>query len=243
MVILIENLEFSQTLGVQTMKIQHLSISRGLCVLITGKNGSFKSTLLKLLAGKCRPTPCTASIKVDGKDSFNETSELIVYIGDPWNKEIMGGLRVKDLLTETRNENDTRLTSLIKCLDVNLEWETAKLSAGQLRRVQLLAGIANKLSHTHLIYLLDEVTNELDIYMRERFLDWLKQETFHYHCTVLLVSHIYDGLDTWVNQILFFKEYPGNIFTPLPIINDHIYFSSGSIYNTIKTLIYDQYTS
>lgn len=57
-----------------------------------------------------------------------------------------------------------RFHTLAKVLEINLDWRVARLSDGQRRRVQLLAHLAVPRE----VYLMDEVTSDLDLVCREK---------------------------------------------------------------------------
>jgi CCR4-NOT complex subunit CAF16 len=71
-------------------------------------------------------------------------------------------------------------------------------SDGERRRVQLAMGLLRPWS----ILLLDEVTVDLDVLARARFLDFLKSETESRECTVVYATHIMDGLGGWPTHVV-----------------------------------------
>ncbi len=71
------------------------------------------------------------------------------------------------------------------------------VSDGERRRVQLAMGLLRPWS----ILLLDEVTVDLDVLARSRFLAFLKKETETRPCTVVYATHIMDGLSGWPTHL------------------------------------------
>jgi len=93
------------------------------------------------------------------------------------------------------NDN-VRRAYLLNLLEIDINWCTTELSDGQLRRCQILLGLLRPFD----ILLLDEITVDLDCYMRTALLDFLKQET-EKGATIVYATHIFDGLEDWPTVI------------------------------------------
>merc|ERR1712078_935800 len=86
-------------------------------------------------------------------------------------------------------------------LQLNVTWGVNSISDGQRRRVQLLDALAEEKE----VYVLDEITTDLDLYAREELLNFLRQENDERGATVLYATHIFDQLSTWATHFLFFS--------------------------------------
>ncbi len=71
-----------------------------------------------------------------------------------------------------------------------------KVSDGERRRVQILLGLLEPFQ----LLLLDEVTVDLDVLVRRKLLEFLKQDTAPVSGgkpgTIIYATHIFDGLGT-----------------------------------------------
>merc|ERR1712203_680420 len=96
-------------------------------------------------------------------------------------------LRLGDLLGESV-VGTARCQHLREILQVSFDWLINDLSDGQRRRCQLL----EILSEPRPVYLMDEITSDLDIYAREGILGFLKAESEVRGATIFYCTHICD---------------------------------------------------
>merc|ERR1719436_914854 len=96
----------------------------------------------------------------------------------------------------------TRCQHLRDVLQVNLDWNINELSDGQRRRCQLLEVLATPRS----VYLMDEITSDLDIYAREGILNFLRCECEHRGATIFYCTHIFDHLEGWATHLLHLSQ-------------------------------------
>lgn len=170
------------------------SLDKGEKVSLVGKNGTGKSTLLRIIGGMLPPTSGVVhrdtlpyyvpqhfgqydaltvgealgvAAKIAALQSIlaGEVSEVhFDVLGDDWEVEE----RVREALADWR-------------LSFRLEDSLERLSGGEKTRL-FLAGIA---VHRPDFVLLDEPSNHLDLTGREQLYDWLRRT----ECGVLVVSH------------------------------------------------------
>jgi ABC-type uncharacterized transport system ATPase subunit len=57
-----------------------------------------------------------------------------------------------------------------------------------------------------MIYILDEITTDLDLYAREGLLQFLRKETEEKGVTIIYATHIFDSLAEWATHVVFFSE-------------------------------------
>ncbi|KAJ3857068.1 P-loop containing nucleoside triphosphate hydrolase protein [Lentinula lateritia] len=116
-----------------------------------------------------------SSVKVLGCDVFKDFPPNDVYLGTEWamNTGTRGGYRHK----EHRDH-------LLDILDINLDW-------------LLCMGLMGEWD----VLLLDEVTIDLDVLVRDQLLEFLQQETIECNVTVVYATHIFNGLNTFPMHI------------------------------------------
>merc|ERR1712226_1742239 len=56
------------------------------------------------------------------------------------------------------------------------------------------------------VYVLDEITTDLDLYAREGLLAFLKRETEQKGATIFYATHIFDSLADWATHAVFFSK-------------------------------------
>ncbi|KAI0472069.1 CCR4-Not complex subunit Caf16 [Xylariaceae sp. FL0804] len=168
--------------------------------LLVGANGAGKTTLLRLLAGK-RLAP-GGRILVGGADPFSTGLEGVTYLGLEWvlNPVVRGDVGVAELLRSVGGDAyPARRDELAQVLDIDVaRWRMAAVSDGERRRVQLAMGLVRPWS----VLLLDEITVDLDVLSRSRFLDFLRRETEQRDCTVVYATHILDNLAGWPSHLV-----------------------------------------
>ena len=167
--------------------------------LLIGANGAGKTTLLRLLAGK-RLAP-EGTVRVAGVDPFKEGLEGVTYLGLEWvlNAVVRADIGVGELLRSVGGDAfPARRDELVAVLDIDTAWRMHAVSDGERRRVQLAMGLVRPWT----VLLLDEVTVDLDVYSRARFLAFLRRETESRDCTVVYATHILDNLAGWPTHLV-----------------------------------------
>ena len=189
----------------------NLELERGSRCLLIGANGAGKSTLLQILAGK-RMTKSKA--KALGEDVFFNTPAGVAYLGTEWasNTVVRSDLVVSHFLDSVGGyRHKARRDRLLDILDVDLDWHMHQISDGERRRVQIVQGLMAPWN----LLLLDEVTVDLDVMVRQELLQFLIEDTKTRDCTVVYATHIFDGLDNFPTHVCHLQI--GSTTTPKPI--------------------------
>lgn len=174
--------------------------------LLVGSNGAGKSTLLKLLAGKTLST--VGKIAIGGHDPFrggSDASSITTYLGTEWasNPVVRRDIPITVLIDSIGGSVfKERRDELIELLDIDLTWRMHQVSDGERRRVQLAMGLLKPWK----VLLLDEVTVDLDVLVRQRLLSFLKRETETRQCSVVYATHIFDGLGQWPTNVIHIQS-------------------------------------
>lgn len=179
-----------------------LYIKKGDKIGLIGVNGTGKSTLLRILAGR---------EEADGGTVNKSAKTQLEYLAQ--SPEFKDGLNVLEqvffgadaALRETK-EYEAK-TILTKLGITRFDQPVSELSGGQKKRV----AIASALLHPSELLILDEPTNHLDNEMTE----WLENYLIRYTGAIVMVTHDRYFLDRVVNRIVELEsgsiyEYPGS---------------------------------
>lgn len=173
----------------------NLRILRGDRIGILGKNGSGKSSLLKLLLGEFKTDNGKVKLAKNIDISYFDQNRSSLKPNESlWKNlcpngdyvDVMGKSRhvcgyLKDFLFDPKHADDL----------------VSSLSGGQRNRLMLAKVLANPGD----LLILDEPTNDLDM----DTLDMLENILSNYNGTLVVVSHDRDFLDQMVNKIIVFE--------------------------------------
>jgi putative ABC transport system ATP-binding protein len=181
----------------------NLSVKKKQKVLMRGKSGTGKTTLLKMLLGFTKPAEGTLYFQnraIDSKTCWEARKKIAYVIQDT----DLGEGKVKNLLNDifSYRVNKEKLDPdklLVFMRDLELEDDILdknfqELSGGEKQRI----GILISLLLNRDIYLLDEVTSALDINLKKKVADYfLSREDW----TLLVVSHDREWERDWIEII------------------------------------------
>ncbi|KAL3644979.1 ABC transporter I member 19 [Castilleja foliolosa] len=191
----------------------NVNISRGSRCLLLGANGSGKTSLLRILAGK-HMVGGKDVVRVLGSSAFHDTRLVcggdLVYLGESWSKSVgsagdlplQGDFSAEHMIFGVEGVDPVRRDNLIQLLDIDLHWRMHKVSDGQRRRVQICMGLL----HPYKVLLLDEVTVDLDVVARMDLLEFFKEECEQRGATIVYATHIFDGLETWATDLVYVQD-------------------------------------
>ncbi|POW13126.1 hypothetical protein PSHT_07869 [Puccinia striiformis] len=180
-----------------------------------------KSTLLQILAGKRMTkskakalgedvffnTPAVSQYSIYSEIDFTQVLILsveysscsyfhqgVAYLGTEWasNMVVRSDLVVSHFLDSVGGyRHKARRDRLLNILDVDLDWHMHQISDGERRRVQIVQGLMAPWK----LLLLDEVTVDLDVMVRQELLQFLIEDTKTRDCTTH-VCHLQIGSTT-----------------------------------------------
>ncbi|KAF9520339.1 hypothetical protein BS47DRAFT_1370474 [Hydnum rufescens UP504] len=180
-----------------------LELPKGSRTLLVGANGSGKTTLLSILAGKRMIHD--GKVLIFGKDVFRNTPEGITFLGTEWamNPVVRSDIVVSVFLDSVGGyRHKERRDKLLDILDVDLDWHMHAISDGERRRVQLTMGLMAPWD----VLLLDEVTVDLDVLVRDELLTFLAEESVQRGATILYATHIFDGLNHFPTHVAHLRD-------------------------------------
>lgn len=171
-------------------------ILRGDRIGILGRNGSGKSTFLKLLIGELQPDAGKVKRNKEIEFSyFDQTRSTLDEQESLWTTLIPNGGDYIDVMGKPRHVCGYLKDFLFDPACARNPVKT--LSGGQKNRLLLAKVLANPKS----FLILDEPTNDLDM----DTLDVLEEILSNYKGTLIIVSHDRDFLDQTVSKILAFE--------------------------------------
>eukprot|EP01100_Stratorugosa_tubuloviscum_P001767 TRINITY_DN139_c2_g3_i1.p1 TRINITY_DN139_c2_g3~~TRINITY_DN139_c2_g3_i1.p1 ORF type:complete len:309 (-),score=128.46 TRINITY_DN139_c2_g3_i1:88-1014(-) len=175
------------------------NLNSGSRCLLVGANGAGKTTLLKILAGKHLLTK--DNVKIMSLSPYHNCPNGLTFLGGDWahNPLVRKDISVQQLLNSINSTlYQERCNYLLELLDINIDWKMHTVSDGERRRVQLLLGLLKPFK----VLLLDEITVDLDVLVRQDLLAFLQQESEINGATIIYATHIFDGLDYWPTHLL-----------------------------------------
>ncbi|MEM9469968.1 MAG: ABC-F family ATP-binding cassette domain-containing protein [Pseudomonadota bacterium] len=174
----------------------HMRITRGDRIGLLGKNGSGKTSFLKLLIGELEPDQGRVKRRKELEFSYFDQRRRDLNPEDSLRKTLCpGGGDYVDVMGKQRHVCAYLKDFLFDPADSHRPVST--LSGGQKNRLMLTKVLANPKS----CLILDEPTNDLDM----DTLDMLEEVLINYKGTLIVVSHDRDFLDQTVTKILAFE--------------------------------------
>lgn len=171
----------------------NMEINAGEFVILFGKSGAGKTSLLRIISGLFKPD--RGFIKSGNETWFDAEKKVNIpvqkrNIGFVFqNPALFPNMTIMETLRYAAGKNPDKnyLRKLLKITELNQmsHRKPKKLSGGQQQRVALIRALARKPS----LLLLDEPFSSLDLSMRKQLLNELKFLHNELHLTTLLVSH------------------------------------------------------
>lgn len=190
-----------------------LKLPKGSRCLLLGANGTGKTTMLQIVAGKYMVDK--EMVLILDRPPFHDLqltcSGTLSYLGTSWRKDVacagygvplQGDISAGKLLFGVEGVDPERRSKLIRLLDIDVYQRLNTMSDGQRRRVQICAGLLKPYE----VLLCDEITVDLDVLARMRLLQFFKEESEERGATILYATHIFDGLCDWLTHVAYMEE-------------------------------------
>lgn len=199
---LVEIKNLSKSYGEKlVLKNLNLELEKGKIVGLLGKNGTGKTTLLKLLNGLLTPT--SGEIKINGLPVGPESKALVSFLPE------------RTYLDKTRTISETldffsdfysdfsrkKAEKLLKEFDLDLSEHISKLSKGMQEKVQLALVLSRKAK----LYILDEPLGGIDPATRDDILDTILSN-FDDGATLLISTHLISDIERILDDVIFLAD-------------------------------------
>jgi len=187
------------------------SVKKGEMVGYIGENGAGKSTTIKMLTGIL--TPSAGKVLVNGMNPHKEREKFVRTIGVVfgqrsqlwWDIAVQESFRLlKKVYQVSDQDYNEHMNHVIKTLDIEplLDKPVRKLSLGQRMRCELAAALI----HNPPLLFLDEPTIGLDVLVKLKIRQFLKEINEKYQTTILLTTHDLSDIEALCERVIMLDE-------------------------------------
>jgi ABC-2 type transport system ATP-binding protein len=207
------------------------SAGAGMWIGILGENGSGKTTLIDLLMGfKAPSTGAISMLGMSPADDLAALRQSVAYLSEkvdlPGDCTIGDFLRLNAFFYPTYDRSLE--STLCQQLKVDARQRIGNLSAGQIRRAQIVAA----LSYRPQLILIDEITAVLDIVGRRQLMRILR-ERVDQGALVIFATNILEGLQGNLTDLLLMKN--GTLIQDASIQRSLLDGSETKFYETVSS--------
>ena len=185
----------------KVLKDINLTIPRGKIIGLLGKNGTGKSTLIKLINDLLTPT--SGQILINGKEVGVESKKIIAYL--PERTYLDKTMTVDGVIEYFEdfydNFDSKKARKLLKDLDLDTTQKLAKMSKGMQEKVQLVLVMSRKAD----LYILDEPLGGVDPATRDYILDTILTN-FNEGASVIISTHLIADVERILDEVIFIDK-------------------------------------
>ena len=183
------------------LKDINLTVPRGKIIGLLGKNGTGKSTLIKLINDLLTPT--SGKILVNGKEIGIDSKKTISYLPErTYLDKSMAVNQVIEYFEDFYDNFDSRKArQLLKDLDLDTTQKLSKMSKGMQEKVQLVLVMSRKAD----LYILDEPLGGVDPATRDYILDTILTN-FNEGASVIISTHLIADVERILDEVIFIDK-------------------------------------
>ena len=180
----------------EVLKNVNLTIPRDKIIGLLGKNGTGKSTLIKLINDLLTPT--SGEVLING-----EKPEIISYLPErTYLDKEMTVEQVLNYFVEFYNNFDKeKAIKLLKDLELNINTKISKMSKGMQEKLQLILVMSRKAE----LYILDEPLGGVDPATRDYILDTILSN-FNEGASVIISTHLISDVERILDEVIFIDK-------------------------------------
>jgi ABC-2 type transport system ATP-binding protein len=180
----------------------NLSVPKGAIYALVGRNGSGKTTTIRMLLDLTRPDSGTAHVL--GMDSHAERTKVLERVGYVSDRPLLGGWTGEQLVRFNRGFyprwSDELAARYVRVFDIPMKQKFRNLSRGNQTKMWLLLALAQQPD----VLILDEPTAGLDPVVTDQLLRVLVEDVAAEGRTVFMSSHHLSEVERiadWVGMI------------------------------------------
>ena len=183
------------------LKDINLIIPKGKIIGLLGKNGTGKSTLIKLINDLLTPT--SGEILIKGEKIGVNSKKIISYLPErTYLDKTMTVNNVIDFFEDFYEDFDTnKAIKLLKDLDLDINQKLSKMSKGMQEKVQLVLVMSRKVD----LYILDEPLGGVDPATRDYILDTILTN-FKEGASVIISTHLIADIERILDEVIFIDK-------------------------------------
>ena len=188
----------------KALKNINLTIPNGKIIGLLGKNGTGKSTLIKLINDLL--TKDSGTILINGEQVGEKSKNIISYL--PERTYLDKSMTIKQVLAFFsefyNNFNMKKAKKLLKDLNLNETLKISKMSKGMQEKLQLILVMSREAE----LYILDEPLGGVDPATRDYILDTILTN-FNENASVIISTHLISDIEKILDEVIFIDK--GNI--------------------------------
>lgn len=179
----------------------NITIPRGKIIGLLGRNGTGKSTLIKLINDLLTPT--SGEVLINGKKPGIASKKVISYLPERTylDKEMTIDEVLKYFEEFYDNFDIERAKKLLKDLNLNIDTHISKMSKGMQEKLQLILVMSRDAE----LYILDEPLGGVDPATRDYILDTILSN-FNEGASVLISTHLISDIERILDEVIFINE-------------------------------------
>ncbi len=183
------------------LKDVNLVVPRGKIIGLLGKNGTGKTTLIKLINGLL--TPSSGKVLVNEKEIGVESKIVISYL--PERTYLDKSMTVEKVIEFFKdfysNFDEEKARKLLQDLDLDTSLKLSKMSKGMQEKVQLVLVMSRKAD----LYILDEPLGGVDPATRDYILDTILTN-FNEGASVIISTHLIADVERILDEVIFIDK-------------------------------------
>ena len=185
----------------QVLEDINLKVSKGKIIGLLGKNGTGKTTLIKLINDLLTPT--SGEVLVNGEKVGVESKKIISYLPErTYLDKSMTVEKVIEFFEDFYDNFDSeKAKSLLKDLDLDTSMKLSKMSKGMQEKVQLVLVMSRRAD----LYILDEPLGGVDPATRDYILDTLLTN-FNEDASVIISTHLISDIERILDEVIFIEN-------------------------------------
>jgi len=185
----------------RVLKGVNLTVEKGSCTALVGRNGSGKSTIVDIV---CKAKKANSGIVRYDFDESKIFDHMGVQLQDA---SFDGRLKVREVINLWKSiygGAKADLNELIDILDLSsiMNNRSEKISGGQRQKLSILLS----LFHDPQLLIFDELTTGLDATTRDDVQEYLKMINKKRGKTIFIVSHYMDEVEALCDMVHFLKD-------------------------------------